>query len=139
MNIEYRVATQNDFYGLEKLINDNFNIKLKQIVSNNDQYNIIAVCGDKVVGNLLFTKIYNPIKDIYYGKIDYVCVDINYRNNHIATKLLDFVEKKEKSIDYFELTSNKLREAANKLYLSEGYEIIDTNLFRKYINVKKNL
>ena len=83
---------------------------------------------------MLFTRIFNPIKDEYYGKIDYVCVDEKYRNNHIATNLLKEIEKTEKSIAYLELTSNKSRIAANKLYLNSGYNIIDTNLFRKIIN-----
>ena len=135
MNIEYRKVVENDFNGLKELIKDNFDVEINNITSNNNQYSLVAICDNKVVGHLLFTKIFNPIKNIYYGKIDYVCVDNNYRNNHIATNLLQEIESIEKSISYFELTSNKSREVANILYLKRGYCIVDTNLFRKFINI----
>lgn len=135
MNFEYRKAIESDLQGLKSLIKENFDVEISNITNNTNQYNLVAINNDKVVGHLLFTKIFNPIKNIYYGKIDYVCVDKNYRNNHIATNLLQKIENFESGISYFELTSNKSRVVANKLYLSRGYYVVDTNLFRKFINI----
>ncbi|MBP3799596.1 MAG: GNAT family N-acetyltransferase [Bacilli bacterium] len=134
MNIEYKKVDNNNIDSLKKLLIDNFNIEINSVINSNNQYSLIALMNDEVVGHLLFTRIFNPIRGGYYGKIDYVCVDEKYRNNHIATNLLKEIEKTEKSIAYLELTSNKSRIAANKLYLNSGYNIIDTNLFRKIIN-----
>ena len=134
MNIEYKKVDNNNIDSLKKLLIDNFDVEISSVLNSNNQYSLIALMNDEVVGHLLFTRIFNPIKDEYYGKIDYVCVDEKYRNNHIATNLLKEIEKTEKSIAYLELTSNKSRIAANKLYLNSGYNIIDTNLFRKIIN-----
>ena len=135
MNIEYRKVVNNDLGSLKQLLKENFNVELNMITNNSNQYSLVAICDDEVVGHLLFTRIFNPIKEINFGKIDYVCVDEKYRNNHIATNLLNEVEKLEKDINYFELTSNKSRIGANKLYLNNGYTIVNTNLFRKFINI----
>lgn len=134
MNIEYKKVDNNNIDSLKKLLIDNFNIEINSVINSDNQYSLIALMNDEVVGHLLFTRIFNSIRGEYYGKIDYVCVDEKYRNNHIATNLLKEIEKTEKSIAYLELTSNKSRIAANKLYLNSGYNIIDTNLFRKIIN-----
>lgn len=135
MNIEYRKIESKDFNSLKELIKNNFDIEIKNIHNEINQYSLVAINNNKVVGHLLFTKIYNPIAEIYWGKIDYVCVDENYRNRKIATNLFDKLEKLESDIKYFELTSNKKRIAANKLYLKLKYNLVDTNLFRKIINL----
>lgn len=131
MDIEYRKIKKNDFECLKDLLKENFDIIIKDIINNDNQYSLVAVINNKVVGHILFTKIYNPFLNIYWGKIDYVCVDDYYRNNKIATNLLQRLEQMENNINYFELTSNKKRTIAHKLYMKSGYKIIDTNLFRK--------
>lgn len=135
MNIEYRKIRDDDLYSLKKLIKNSFDKEIKNISNNSNQYSLVATIDNKIVGHLLFTKIYNPIEDIYWGKIDYVCVDEEYRNMKIATNLLEKTEENEVSIKYFELTSNENRVAANHLYLNKGYKIVNTNLFRKFINI----
>lgn len=135
MNIEYRKVDKKDLNSLKELLKNNFNVEIRNISNENNQYSLVAIIDNKVVGHLLFTKIYNPITEIYFGKIDYVCVDENYRNNKIATNLLIKIEEMEKDVNYFELTSNKSRVAANELYKKQEYEVVDTNLFRKFINI----
>ncbi len=134
MNIKYRKVESFDLNSLKSLLKDIFNVEIVDVVNNENQYSLVAIINDIVVGHLLFTRVFNPIEDIYYGKIDYVCVHNKYRNMHIATNLLNVLEKSEKNISYFELTSRKSRIEANKLYLKQGYNVIDTNLFRKIIN-----
>lgn len=135
MNIEYRKIEYNDFNSLKELLSSCFDLEIKKICNDDNQYNLVAIYDSKVVGHLLFTKIYNPVDDIYWGKIDYVCVHDDYRNMKIATNLLDELERIEKNIKYFELTSNEKRIIANHLYQKLGYTIVNTNLFRKFRNI----
>ena len=135
MNIEYRKISDNDLSSLKELLKNSFDVDIKNISNNSSQYSLVAILDNRIVGHLLFTKIYNPIEDIYWGKIDYVCVDEDYRNMKIATNLLNKIEEQEPNLKYFELTSNERRVAANHLYLKHGYCIVNTNLFRKFINI----
>ena len=53
----------------------------------------------------------------------------------IATKMLEFIFNyaKNDDVSYIELTSKSSREAANHLYLKNGFVVRDTNVFRKDI------
>ncbi len=96
---------------------------------------LVAVLDDKVVGYVLVSKDFDPIiKRVNYW-IDYVCVDLEYRGRGIARKLLIKVEEMARSDDvlYLQLTSSRFRSSARKLYLDLGYEIRESDIFRKVI------
>ncbi len=116
---------------LEKSLMDNKTLDLHD--SNHTQ--LVAVLDDKVVGYVLISKDFDPIiKRVNYW-IDYVCVDLEYRGRGIARKLLIKVEEMARSDDvlYLQLTSSRFRSSARKLYLDLGYEIRESDIFRKVI------
>lgn len=96
---------------------------------------LVAVCDCKVVGYVLVSKAIDPIiKRVNYW-IDYVCVDSEYRGRGIARELLRKVEEiaREDKALYLQLTSSRFRSSARKMYLDLGYEIRESDIFRKVI------
>ena len=132
MKLIYKKIEENNLEGVNELLEKNFNHKLDNIVNNNEKYSLIALNGNEVVGHVFVTKIYNDIKKIYWIKVDYVCVKEEYRNKKIATTLLEKMEEIEKNISYYELTCSQ-ESVVEKLYLKSGYNLVDTNLLRKFI------
>lgn len=135
MNCEVREFMSSDLESLNELLETTFNVKKTNKKSCNDNLELIAFFDNKVIGYLVFSKLYDSVKDTYYGQINYVCVRDEYRNKGVATKLLDevFQFSKKENISYIELTSNKKRIEANLLYKNKGFVIRDTNVFRKEI------
>lgn len=135
MNCEVREFMSSDLESLNELLETTFNVKKTNKKSCNDNLELIAFFDNKVIGYLVFSKLYDSVKDTYYGQINYVCVRDEYRNKGVATKLLDevFLFSKKENISYIELTSNKKRIEANLLYKNKGFVIRDTNVFRKEI------
>ena len=127
----------NDFNEVINLVKDNFNIgdNIKSLEDNLNSFGIVAIIDKKIVGYLRVDKLYNPFKKYYYYFLSYVCVDSNYQNMGIATKMLEFIFNyaKNDDVSYIELTSKSSREAANHLYLKNGFVVRDTNVFRKDI------
>ena len=136
-NLVIRKYVNGDFTDVIKLLKDRFNISnnIKSIDDNINSFGIVALLDKKIVGYLRIDKLYNPFKKCYYYFLSYVCVDSNYQNVGIATKMLEFIFNKAKddNVSYIELTSRSSREAANRLYLKNGFIIRDTNVFRKEI------
>lgn len=89
----------------------------------------------KVVGTLLVTKSYEPLKLVYKYVIDYVVVDSSYRGQKIATKLMEYVIEKAKveAISYLELTSNSKRKIARHIYQKLGFQSKGTDVFKRII------
>lgn len=89
----------------------------------------------KVVGTLLVTKSYEPLKLVYKYVIDYVVVDSSYRGQKIATKLMEYVIEKAKveAISYLELTSNLKRKIARHIYQKLGFQSKGTDVFKRII------
>ena len=125
------------FEAVIKLLRSNFEIDndIRLIESNSNSFSIIAIINEKVVGHIRVDKLKNICKNNYYYLLNFICVDTNYQNMNIATKMLEFIFKKAKedNISYIELTSKSSREAANHLYLKTGFVIRDTNVFKKDI------
>ena len=136
MNIEFRKANDNDLNDINNLLEKNFgdNHSLEKIIDDEYKYSFVASIHNKVVGYVNITKLYNEVKKEYWIKLNYICVDEEYRHQGIATKLLEELEKVENSVKYFELTCRKERINAHKLYNKLGFEIYDTDLLRKNIN-----
>ena len=136
-NLVIRKYVNGDFTDVIKLLKDRFNISnnIKSIDDNINSFGIVALLDKKIVGYIRIDKLNNPFKNNYYYFLSYVCVDSNYQNVGIATKMLEFIFNKAKddNVSYIELTSRSSREAANHLYLKNGFVIRDTNVFRKDI------
>lgn len=133
MKVIIRKYKKKDLDSLNEILKESYNLEKSGRKSNNIE--LVAWCDEKVVGYLVVNRNYDSINGIYYFHINYVCVRSEYRNQGIATKLLQEVFKiaKDKNISYIELTSNKKREVAQHLYQKNGFSIRDTNVFRKEI------
>ncbi len=136
-NLIIRKYDNDDFNKVINILKDNFNISnnIKSINDNINSFGIVALVNKKVVGYIRIDNLNNPFKNNNYYFLSYICVDSNYQNMSIATKMLDFIfnKAKDNNISYIELTSRSSREAANHLYLKTGFVIRDTNVFRKEI------
>lgn len=134
-NLIIRKYVNYDFNEVIKLLKENFNISdnIKNIDDNLNSFGIVALLNKKIVGYIRIDKLNNPLKNTYYYFLSYVCVDSNYQNAGIATKMLEFIFNmaKDNNINYIELTSRYSREVANHLYLKTGFVIRDTNVFKK--------
>ena len=136
-NLVIRKYVNEDFCEVIKLLRDYFSIsdKISYLEDNDNSFGIVVLINNNVVGYTRVDKLKNIGKDCNYYLLNYVCVDSNYQNMNIATKLLEFIFNyaNNDNIGYIELTSKSSREAANHLYLKSGFVIRDTNVFRKEI------
>jgi ribosomal protein S18 acetylase RimI-like enzyme len=124
------------------LINESFSIEGNSITLQENQRIILMKDENKVVGLTLISLKSDPIKKIKTFYLDYFCISKDYRNRHLGTEMFKKIESIaiEENIDYIELTSNKNRIEARSIYLNNGMEIVDTDLFRKkVINNNENV
>lgn len=136
-NLVIRKYDDIDFREVISLLKSQFNISdsIEYLNDNANSFGIVATINKSVVGYMRVDKLKNIGKDCYYYILNYICVDSNYQNMNIATKLLEFIFNyaNNDNVGYIELTSKSSREAANHLYLKSGFVIRDTNVFRKEI------
>lgn len=101
-------------------------------ISDNVRF-LVLKDNDKVVGNAMITKMFDPIKNIKGFYIDYVCIDSDYQHQGLGMKLMIEIEKIaiNEGMNYLKLTSNSKRCYARKLYSSFGMNIKDTDIFYK--------
>ncbi len=124
----------NEYDALD-LINSTFNTnasKEKFILSDNQKL-LLLKNDNEVIGTCLITLKNNPINNTKTYYLDYICIKENYRGKGLGRKLFKEVEQiaKNENVNYLELTSNKNRESARKMYLSEKMTIKDTDIFFK--------
>lgn len=134
MEVEIREFQSGDLKDVNQLLNESFSVSKKDFFGS-EFHEVVAVVDSHVVGYLLLTKVYNPIKDASYYLIDYVCVSSEYRQNGIAKKMLEYsygIAKKEEAI-YLQLTCSTFRIAAHKLYEKCGFIKRESDIFRKEI------
>ena len=119
---------------LNELLHLSFNVTKVGEASNQD-IELIAVVENRVVGYMLLNRLTDGVKGINYFYVNYVCTHPDFRHQHIATKMFQkvFLLCKEKNISYLELTSNSQRKIAHDLYRKLGFELRETNVFRKEI------
>ena len=130
----------NEYDGsLEDLIREVFGkevekINIEECKSKGVRF-LYAKMDNTIVGTIMITNKFNPVRNKTVFYLDYVCVKPSYQNRGIASRLLEEVENLAKKENIFEihLTSNKSREAARSLYQKYGYVIKDTDLFVKTI------
>ena len=116
-----------------ELINDVFKIKgNKELFNLQDNQKILLLKdNDLVVGMTLITLKEDPFKNKKTYYLDYVCIKEEYRHKSLGRKMFEKVIElaKENNIDNIELTSNKERIDARKMYLDYGMVIKDTDYF----------
>ena len=108
--------------------------QLKKVGQTSEQdIELLAVIDNQVVGYLVLNLLIDGVRDVRYFHVNYVCTHPDFRNQHIATKMFEevFVLSKQMEISYLELTSNPKRIAAHHLYDKLGFQIRETDVFRK--------
>ena len=111
------------------------NLKDKQIIelkNKIDDY-INKLRENEIIGTCLITLKNNPINNTKTFYLDYICIKEEYRNRGLGSKIIKEVERiaRSENINYLELTSNRNREYARKMYFNEGMTIKDTDVFIK--------
>ena len=146
MNLQFRIANENDIKGIIELCNECFNENTsleyaKKIYLDNkddvNQIHVIGILNDKIIAH---SKI-NIIPTIYedmntYAILNHVCVKPELRREHIGTKLLDYCFKiaKDHNCKCVELWSKNFREAAHGLYHSYNFDVMDAKFFTKNVD-----
>lgn len=119
---------------LNELLEKSFGLKKVGKTSYSD-VELLAVIDEKVVGYLVLNRMVDGVRGKLYFHVNYVCCHPDFRNQHIATRLMEeaFSICKEEGGSYLELTSNSSRKAAHHLYQKLGFQIRETTVFRKEI------
>jgi ribosomal protein S18 acetylase RimI-like enzyme len=103
---------------------------LKQIVSWDGNYLLIARDGDRVVGML--TLVTFPIPTGLRAWIEDVVVDEGARGQGVGAALTEAAVQRAQAVGArtVDLTSRPTRQAANRLYERLGFELRETNAYR---------
>ncbi|MGM9879005.1 MAG: GNAT family N-acetyltransferase [Bacilli bacterium] len=135
-SLSVRRLEVSDLEKVKSIYSDSFGKKVSASVNYTNE-NIYVVClDDDVVGMCMV----NYMDDIFVSKrtafINTVCVDKNMRNKGIAKFMLSEVERivLEDGACEIMLTSSSKRKEANRLYKSLGFNIYDTNVFKKKLS-----
>lgn len=117
-------------YLLKSLKND------KALNFDGDKYiQLVATLEERVVGYALVSRHFDPILTKCNFWIDYVCVSEEYRGRGIGRKLLQKIEDiaVSEKVLFLQLTSSRFRTSARNLYMDMGYEIRESDIFRKVL------
>ena len=103
---------------------------LKQIVSWDGNYLLIARDGDRAVGML--TLVTFPIPTGLRAWIEDVVVDESVRGQGVGAALTEAALQRAQAVGArtVDLTSRPTRQAANRLYERLGFELRETNAYR---------
>ena len=136
MNIE---LLNSNSESLEKLLKEVFGKEVEKInieeFLNKDIRFLCAFINNEVVGNIMITTNYNPVRNTKEFYLDYVCVKEEYSNQGIASKLLDYVydlAKKEK-VEVITLETSFPRVAAQHLYEKNGFIKKEAYIYNKKV------
>ncbi|MBP5398761.1 MAG: GNAT family N-acetyltransferase [Bacteroidales bacterium] len=104
---------------------------LQQAAACPDTHLFAAMEGGRIIGTASLVILHQPTGT--KGRIEDVVVSEAFRGQHIGRKLvehlIDFARKEFAPIQ-LQLTSRPSREAANRLYLSLGFEPYETNVYK---------
>ena len=143
MELEFKIATEEDIEGIIKLCNACFNENTsleyaKKIYNENkndhNQIYVIGILNDEIVTHAKINIIPTIYEDMnVYAILNHVCVKEELRREHIGTKLLDYCFKiaKDNNCKCVELWSKNFRIPAHSLYHSYGFEVMDAKFFTK--------
>ena len=142
--MEIRKYNNDDFKKVVEVLIDSFpesSDKINEFLTDSEMLELdsnrfiqlVVVEDNLVVGYTLVTRSIDPIIGRVNFWIDYVCVDKNYRGRGFARELLLEIEKiaRGENVLYLQLTSNRSRTIARKIYLDFGFEIRESDIFRK--------
>ena len=107
---------------------------LEEVVKSENSYLLIATIDGEVTGSL--TLLFNRLVTGLKGWIEDVVVDEAARGKGVATALIWHALKiaEENEVLHVDLTSQPVREAANRLYLKLGFTRRETNVYRYYFH-----
>lgn len=102
---------------------------LKKVADNSIIFAVMN-CSMDVIGIATLTKAWKLTG--FFGTMEDVIVDENYREKGVGSKLIKLILKKAKKLgmSYVDLTSNPERVEANKLYQRLGAKKRETNVYR---------
>ena len=108
--------------------------ELEEVVKSENSYLFIATIDGEVTGSL--TLLFNRLVTGLKGWIEDVVVDEAARGKGVATALIWHALKiaEENEVLHVDLTSQPVREAANRLYLKLGFTERETNVYRYYFH-----
>ena len=106
----------------------NMNSSGEIIVIETDDNNIIGMATIDIM-----TDVFRNVK---YAYLNNICIHPDCQKKGLGSLLIKEIENysKDNGCAYLMLTSNKNRISAHKLYLKNKFEIIDTCVFKKYLN-----
>ena len=134
MEIKVRDYMEDDMESVNAILSEAFSCE-KSSSTKGDFREIVATADGRVVGYLLLTKVFNPIRNYYYCLVDYVCVSKDYQGMSVGKHLLDYAYdvSKEEGARYLQLTCSRFRLAAHKLYEKCNFMKRDSDIYRKEI------
>ncbi|MBR2828572.1 MAG: GNAT family N-acetyltransferase [Bacilli bacterium] len=132
MDIVVREYGKKDFDSVSHILQEAFSVSKKEF-DGSVFHEIVLEYRKEVVGYLLLTKVYDPIKDLYYHLVDYVCIDSRYHNIGFGKQLMNYAIEFSKNlgVSYMQLTCRKSRLSAHKLYESCGFIMRESDIYRK--------
>ena len=134
MNIVIRDYRESDYDFINSILNEAFDVN-KAHTSSNLAHEYVCEYNNIIVGYFYLLDGIDIVLDKKYIYLEYLCVDSRYRglgiSNSIMEFILDFAKKND--VKFIELTSNSKRVVAHELYKKYGFEVRDTNVFRKEI------
>ena len=131
--MEVREYRDSDYEVVSKLLKDVFSIEKINKSSDDNHKELVSIIDEKLVGYILLTKIVDYVTDKVIGKIDYFCVNEEYRNRGIGKMLIKTAINymKKWDVSYIELTSSRSRVVARNMYEKEGCIIRESDIFRR--------
>ena len=89
--------------------------------------------NNKLVGLIQIDYINNILENKKIAIFNSICIHPDYQNKHLGDKLLKECINKciQKQCNFINLSSNKNRNIANKMYLNNNFIILESNLFKK--------
>ena len=123
----------------ESVYDDNYNVveDLNSLICNLESENnilLVAKENDIVLGFLFGFVKKNKMSKEAVANLSYIYVESNYRNNKIATKLIDefLLLMKKNLVEIIEVKCYKDNDAANNLYKKYGFDVLYSS-YRKRI------
>lgn len=104
--------------------------RIEEVRTSPSTHIVVASLDGEVVGMALLC-VCTTLKG-QFGFIEEVAVDDGARGNHVGVHLMVALLEHAGTLglDFVELTSRSSREAANGLYVSLGFELRETNVYR---------
>jgi ribosomal protein S18 acetylase RimI-like enzyme len=104
--------------------------RIEKVLAPPSTHIVVASLDGEVVGMALLC-VCTTLKG-QFGLVEEVAVDDCARGNHVGVHLMvTLLEHADTlGLDFVELTSRPSREAANGLYVSLGFELRETNVYR---------